>query len=83
VQKEAFFARTPCLTLRDETEWVETTRCGGNRLCGASANRILEAFRLHEEGSAVADFSGAPYGDGNAAEKILAELLRFNASAGR
>jgi UDP-GlcNAc3NAcA epimerase len=78
VQKEAFFARTPCLTLREETEWVETTAARANRLCGASAERILEGFRLFEEGAIVPDFDASPYGAGDAAERIVAELLAFD-----
>lgn len=80
VQKEAFFARTPCLTLREETEWVETTQRGANRLCGASRTRIVEGLRAFEEKRVVPDFSGAPYGDGDAAGRIVAALLAFHAA---
>ena len=41
VQKEAFYHGTPCLTLRDETEWPETVEYGWNRLCGAATGDIV------------------------------------------
>ncbi|HET7520381.1 MAG TPA: UDP-N-acetylglucosamine 2-epimerase (non-hydrolyzing) [Candidatus Limnocylindria bacterium] len=73
VQKEAYLAGTPCVTLRGETEWVETVEAGWNRIAGDDR----EALR-----SALADPSfmdrGRPrpelYGDGHAAERIVAAL---------
>ena len=46
VQKEAMWLRVPCVTLRDETEWVETVECGANRLCGADTEKILSAVSM-------------------------------------
>jgi UDP-N-acetylglucosamine 2-epimerase len=43
VQKEAAFLRTPCITLRDETEWTETVELGVNRLLGARAEGLNKA----------------------------------------
>ena len=76
MQKEAFFVGTRCITLREETEWVETVEAGANRICGASSRRILEAFR---DCDAVADeplaLARTPYGAGDAALKIAQALL--------
>ena len=45
IQKEAFFYGVPCVTLRDETEWVELVDAGWNVLAGAQADRILQAAK--------------------------------------
>ncbi len=61
VQKEAYFHQVPCVTLRDETEWIETVECGWNRLWnteGYTPRRNIE-----------------DYGDGNAAREMV-DILR-------
>ena len=72
VQKEAFFHGAPCVTLRDETEWVELVEMGWNRLAPPGqadiAGTILKAIGQKGE-------SGSPYGDGNAAKRIVTTLL--------
>lgn len=74
MQKEAYFYAKPCLTLRDETEWVETVSLGWNRLVGASSNAIIEAF---DEIINKPNFnsSESPYGDGRASEKIVRKIV--------
>jgi UDP-GlcNAc3NAcA epimerase len=74
VQKEAFFYGVPCITMRDETEWVETVESGWNCLVGADADRIVRAVDDALSGQ-VAKQAVAPYGDGHASEKIVAHLL--------
>jgi UDP-GlcNAc3NAcA epimerase len=74
LQKEAAFARVPCVTLRDETEWEETVRTGWNRLPPLTADGIAEAIA-----AASTPPAGPPpdYGDGDAAGRILAALAAF------
>ena len=49
LQKEAYFFGVPCITLRDETEWVELVEAGANALVGADKTKILDAFKNHSK----------------------------------
>jgi UDP-GlcNAc3NAcA epimerase len=68
LQKEAYFHKVPCITLRDETEWVETVQSGWNQLVGADRERILAAFHQTPKPK-MAQIS--PYGEGQAARAIV------------
>ncbi len=72
IQKEAFFLDTPCVTLRDETEWIETIDCGWNKLVEADSEEIDRA--LHEKRNPGK--KPTPYGNGQAAQQIMEILIR-------
>ena len=74
LQKEAFFMKKMCLTLRNQTEWVELVESGYNYLCEIDFNKILEANSkiLTISKSFQENF----YGDGNTGNKIINELKK-------
>ena len=70
MQKEAYWLKVPCITLRDETEWVETVESGWNILASADQKKIINTvqnFTHPKEHPSL-------YGDGHAAEKIIKAL---------
>ena len=79
LQKEAYFFEKPCITLRDETEWVELVENGFNTLVGANKDKILEAYNqiTNHQSSITNHQSLNLYGDGNASKKIIQELLNY------
>jgi UDP-N-acetylglucosamine 2-epimerase len=75
MQKEAFWLKTPCITLRENTEWIETLQLGANYLVGADAERIVKAAEEIIENEEVfckkLEKMPNPFGDGCASQKIL------------
>ncbi len=70
MQKEAYWLKVPCITLRDETEWVETVENGWNILTGANHAKIIKAastFKIPLKHPML-------YGNGKAAEKIITTI---------
>ena len=73
IQKEPYFYGIPCITLREETEWVETLTDGWNHLVGANAGKILEAMEMGPNSNKTLEY----YGKGDACDKIL-QLIHEN-----
>ncbi len=74
LQKEAFWLRKPCITLRSETEWVETTRGGWNTVADLDADRAKQALSQPPGGE-----QETPYGRGEAGKTIVALLRDWRA----
>ena len=76
LQKEAFFFSKPCITIREETEWVELINAGVNVLAGTDENSILDKYKNTKFN--FASFGKDLYGSGMAGSKILTTLLEFD-----
>lgn len=75
VQKEAFFFGKHCITMREQTEWIELVENGFNILTGSSSEKIISAFQ--ESLSKKSDFSMNLYGKGKAAEMAVKEIIAY------
>ncbi len=71
VQKEAFFFKVPCVTLREGTEWIETVKTGWNVLVGTDKELIV---RMAREFTPVIQ-QREVFGDGRASEKIIERMV--------
>ena len=72
LQKEAYWLKKRCITLREETEWIETLKEGWNVLAGADKSKILNSFH-----SSVNTQWKPLYGDGTASEKIAQTIKEY------
>lgn len=75
LQKEAYFFEKPCVTMRDQTEWVELIDVGANVLTGANKDKIIDAVR--DMMGKMIDDGKQLYGGGHASEKIANVLEEF------
>jgi UDP-N-acetylglucosamine 2-epimerase len=75
VQKEAFWLKTPCITLRETTEWIETTQLGANYLLGSDTEKIVKTVGHIIENSEALEKKlremPNPFGDGHASQRII------------
>jgi UDP-N-acetylglucosamine 2-epimerase len=75
MQKEAFWLKTWCVTLRETTEWVETVKAGANVLVGSSKNKIItEVKKALDKEQKEKIFDKTIYGEGNSAKKIIHKI---------
>ncbi|MEK3883091.1 non-hydrolyzing UDP-N-acetylglucosamine 2-epimerase [Paenibacillus sp. PL2-23] len=73
LQKEAYLLRVPCVTMRRETEWVETVAHGWNRLAAADTNRIWEAYSSLN----TPEHHPSVFGDGRTAPRICHAIEQY------
>lgn len=76
VQKEAYFFKVPCITLRGTTEWVETVKDGWNILTGSNKSKILKALKSFNPKKNQSE----KYGSGNASKNIVNVINRIHLS---
>ena len=74
LQKESFFFKKPCVTLRDETEWIEIVENGFNKIVGADEDNIITGYQ--EMSQIKKNYNINLYGNGEASKKIISELLK-------
>lgn len=77
LQKEAYFAEVPCLTLREETEWIELIEAGWNKLVPVTIDltEALPAY-INEMANNIRDHQLFLYGKGNASQKIVDHIIK-------
>ncbi len=73
LQKEAYFFKKRCFTLRDQTEWVELIKAGCNQLISVDNDDIVDV--ILESLNEIPDFAKQIYGKGDASQKILNALI--------
>lgn len=82
MQKEAFWLKTPCITLRKNTEWIETTELKANYLTGANPREIVKVAHKIIENKRQIEMKlkqlPNPFGDGQASQRILDSLEKFS-----
>jgi UDP-GlcNAc3NAcA epimerase len=81
VQKEAFFYGVPCVTVRDETEWVETIELGANVLCKADSRCLVDAIEYQLSRLHLIPPAGALYGSGDASRRIASLIADVSSYA--
>jgi UDP-GlcNAc3NAcA epimerase len=74
IQKEAYWLKVPCVTLRDETEWIETVHSGWNVLTGGEEDNIVDSIRNFR----IPHGHPELYGDGKAGQRIVDRLLQHS-----
>ena len=75
MQKEAYFVNVPCITIREETEWVETVEAGANVIVGASVDKIIK--NALNPVSNPSNFRRKLYGSGDSGIKIIEKIIEL------
>lgn len=77
LQKEAYFAKTPCITMRDETEWTQTVETGWNTLIDVDHSKTLDAAQKYLTNFNTQQETLQIFGDGNCSIKILEIIKKY------